>query len=173
MWGEVRDAAPKKREQMARYKAMLTPNALSRADLANGRQLFSKTCQQCHMLFGTGGKIGPDLTGTNRANLDYLLANIVDPSAEVAKDYRISIVTTNDGRVLTGMIVERAGNRFTLQTATERIILTQDDVEAVRDSPLSMMPEGQLDALTREQIRDLIAYVAGNKQVDLPASQGP
>src|SRR5262249_24880385 len=62
VWGAVRDTSPHKKEQLARYKALLTPNALSRADLANGRLLFRKTCQQCHVLYGEGDKIGPDLT---------------------------------------------------------------------------------------------------------------
>src|SRR6185369_11355973 len=93
---------------------------------------------------------------------------LIDPSAEVAKDYRISIVTTNDGRVLTGTIVERGGNRITLQTATQPIVLANDEIESTRDSPLSLMPEGQLDQMTREQVRDLIAYLSGNAQVRLP-----
>ena len=60
-----------------------------------------------------------------------------------------------DGRLLTGMIVERTANRLTLQTATQRIDLAKEDVEEIRDSPLSMMPEGQLDPLTREQLREI------------------
>jgi putative heme-binding domain-containing protein len=163
-WGEVRDTAPQKKEQIAKYKKMLSASFLSRADLDNGRALFAKTCQQCHQLHGEGGKIGPDLTGANRANLDYLLTNLVDPSAEVANDYRISIITTRDGRVLTGMIIARAGNRITLQTPTQQIVLTNDEIEETRASPQSMMPEGILDALTRDQVRDLIAYVAGRAQ---------
>jgi putative membrane-bound dehydrogenase-like protein len=168
VWGEIRDASPQKKEQISRIKALLTPGALGRADLRNGRLLFTKMCQQCHTLYGEGTKIGPDLTGSNRANLDYLLSNIIDPSAEVAKDYRLSIVTTTDGRLLTGMIVERTENRITLQTATQRLVVAKDEVEEMRDSPLSMMPEGQLDTLTRDQVRDLIAYLAANKQVELP-----
>jgi putative heme-binding domain-containing protein len=169
VWGEVRDTSPDKREQLTRYKKLLTPGFLERADLRNGRLLFTKTCQQCHTLYGEGGKIGPDLTGSNRANLDYLLSNILDPSAEVAQDYRMSVVTTKTGRTLTGMIVERTPNRLALQTATERLVLAREEVEGVKDSPLSMMPEGQLDPLSKEQVRDLIAYLAGKAQVPLPA----
>jgi putative heme-binding domain-containing protein len=168
VWGEVRDTTQDKQKQLERYKALLTPTYLRRANLSNGRLVYSKTCQQCHMLYGEGGKIGPDLTGSNRGNLDYLLSNILDPSAEVAQDYRMSVVTTKTGRVLTGMVVERTPQRLTLQTATERLVLATEDVEQVQDSPQSMMPEGQLDALTREQVRDLMAYLAGKRQVALP-----
>ena len=57
-------------------------------DLSLGRALFVKTCAQCHTLYGTGGKVGPDITGSNRPNLDYLLENILDPSAVIPNDYK-------------------------------------------------------------------------------------
>jgi putative membrane-bound dehydrogenase-like protein len=169
VWGEVRDTAPEKQKQIARYKSLLTPGFLKKADIRNGRLIFSRTCQQCHRLYGEGNSIGPDLTGSNRANLDYLLSNLVDPSAEVAQDYRMSTVTTLRGRVLTGIVVERSATRVIVQTATERIVLSRKDIETIKDSPLSMMPEGILESLTREQVRDLIAYLAAKTQVPLPA----
>jgi putative heme-binding domain-containing protein len=71
----------------------------------------------------------------------------------------MSVVRTKDERTLTGIIVERTPARITVQTDKERIDLSPDDVENVKDSPNSIMPEGQLDALTREQVRDLFAYL--------------
>ena len=172
VWGEVRQSAPQKLQQLAKYKADLTENNLKNADLSNGRLMFSKSCQTCHKLYGEGGTIGPDLTGTNRSNLDYLLSNIIDPSAEVAKDYRMSIVETQNGRKVTGIIVERTPARLIIQTATERITISAEDVESVKDSDISIMPEGQLDALTKRQVRDLIGYLAGKRQVEMPESVG-
>ena len=93
---------------MADYQATGRAAAGPPADVNLGRAVFAKTCQQCHTLFGTGGKVGPDLTGSNRANLDYLLSNIVDPSAVLAKEYTPSIIQTEDGRIVTG-IVKAAG----------------------------------------------------------------
>jgi putative heme-binding domain-containing protein len=163
VWGDVRERAPEKQEQIARYKKLLTPSFMNKADLANGKLIYSKTCQQCHLLHGEGGKIGPDLTGSNRGNLDYLLANMVDPSAEIGRDYRMSLVETKDGRVLTGIFIERTPNRMILQTATDQHILAPGEVDSLTDSSLSMMPEGQLEMLTREQVRDLIAYLGSPK----------
>jgi len=163
VWGEVRESSDEKRQQLESYKKLLSPGFLKRADFENGRAIYQKTCQQCHKLYGEGGAVGPDLTGSNRSNLDYLLANLVDPSSEVAQDYRMSTLETTDGRVVTG-IVERGPNRVIIQTATDRIILPADEVETVMDSPLSIMPEGQLATLTKEQVRDLIAYLAEDKQ---------
>jgi len=169
VWGDVRETSPKKQENMARYKALLTTSFLNRADLSNGRAIYQKTCQNCHRLYGEGGKIGPDLTGSNRGNLEYLLSNIVDPSSEIAQDYRMSVLTTSDGRVITGMVVERTPNRLTIQTATDPVVLSPDDIEEISISPLSMMPEGQLEPMTKEQVRDLIAYLSSKSQVALPA----
>jgi putative heme-binding domain-containing protein len=135
--------------------------------------VFSKTCQQCHRLYGEGGTIGPDLTGSNRSDLDYLLGNIIDPSAEVGRDYRMSVVQTTAGRVVTGIVVERSPARVAVQTATEKVVLPAEDVESVKDSALSIMPDNQLDALTKEQVRDLIAYLRANRQVPLPGGKGP
>jgi|SRR5579883_298792 len=168
VWGEVRATAADKQKQMAKYKSQLTPATLKNANLANGRLVFTKTCQQCHKLFGEGGTIGPDLTGSNRSDIDYLLSNIIDPSAEVGRDFRMSVVRTADARTITGIVTERTPARLVIQTATEKTIVAADDVESVKDSPLSIMPEGQLDKLSKEQIRDLIAYLGGKKQVELP-----
>lgn len=168
VWGEVRQSGPQKQDQLTRYRKQLTANYLKGADLRNGRLIYSKSCQQCHKLYGEGGTIGPDLTGSNRSDLDYLLSNLIDPSAEVGRDFRMSAVTMQDGRKLTGIVVERTPVRLILQTATERIVLSGDDVESVKDSALSIMPEGQLEALAKEQVRDLIAYLIAKSQVALP-----
>ena len=77
---------------------------MKRADLSQGRALFKKTCATCHRLFGEGEQVGPDITGSNRANLDYLLENVVDPSAVLGKDYRMSVLALADGRVISGLV---------------------------------------------------------------------
>src|SRR4029434_640416 len=153
---------------IARYKSQLTPAALKSANASNGRAVFAKSCQQCHKLFGEGGTLAPHLTASSRSDLDYLLSNLIDPSAEVGRDFRMSVVRTADARVITGIVTERTAARIVIQTATDKQIVAIEDVESVKDSPLSIMPEGQLDALTREQGRDLIAYLGGKRQVPLP-----
>lgn len=168
VWGDVRSSSPQKQEQIAKFKDLLTPAYLSRGDLANGRLLFNKTCQQCHILFGEGGKVGPDLTGSNRANLDYVLSNILDPSAEISQDFRMSIIETDNGRIITGLVVEKSPTRLIVQTATDRITLPADKIAEISLSPVSIMPEGQLENLTKEQVRDLVAYLRAKAQVALP-----
>lgn len=171
VWGEVRETAADKQKLMAQYKARLSPASMKLANPSRGRAVFAKTCQQCHKLFGEGGAIGPDLTGTNRENLDYLLSNVIDPSAEVGRDFRMSVVRTADARVVTGIVTQRSATRLVIQTATDKVTLPAEDVESVKDSPLSIMPEGQLDKLTREEVRDLLAYLGSKGQVPLPSKK--
>jgi putative heme-binding domain-containing protein len=159
VWGEIRETATDKRQTIARYQQLLTPSYLRTANLENGKAIFANTCQQCHKLRGEGGSIGPDLTGSNRSNLEYLLTNLVDPSAEVSRDYRMSIIRTVDERVITGIVVERSPTRVVVQTATHRLTLSTEDVASVNDSTVSMMPAGLLDNLTQDHLRDLIAYL--------------
>ena len=167
VWGEVKETSQNKEALIAKYKAILTAKRLADADLSSGRLIYQQTCAKCHRLFDDGERIGPELTGSNRANLDYILENVLDPNAAIGKDYQLTNVTTADGRVLTGIIIERSTSTLTLQTANERVLLARDDIEEIVESEVSMMPEGQLDTLTKEQIRDLVAYLASPGQVPL------
>lgn len=160
VWGTIRPAGADKTSEMAKYKSMLTPDELQTADVANGRLVFNRICAACHKLNDDGADIGPDLTGSNRDNLDYVLENVLDPSAIVGRDYKLTIVATKDGRVMSGIIRERIERALVLQTANERITLSVDDIEELKESPVSMMPEGIFDKLTREEVRDLVGYLA-------------
>ena len=167
-WGELRDSPSDKTQLITRWKTRLTPAALARADLSQGRVVFNTACAACHTLYGEGGKVGPDLTGGGRDNLDYLLENILDPSAVVTADFRMSIVELKDGRVLNGLIAAKTERTLTLKTMTETLTVERGDVAGLRDSALSLMPEGLLEALPPEQARDLIAYLMHQSPVPLP-----
>jgi putative heme-binding domain-containing protein len=108
------------------------------------------------------------LTGSGRANLDYILQNVVTPSAVVAAGYRVSVIATSDGRVLTGIVRDESAQVLSIQTAKERLRLQKNDVEQVKVSSVSLMPANLLKDLSDQQIRDLLAYLASPRQVDLP-----
>jgi putative heme-binding domain-containing protein len=168
VWGELRDSPQDKAETMDHLKQTLTADYNSPANVRQGRALFQSTCAKCHKLFGAGENIGPDLTGSDRRNLDYLLSNVVDPSAVVNKDYRMTVVHHADGRVLNGIIVSQDDARIVLQTADEKMTILRDDVDEIVPTTLSAMPDGILQPLSDTQIRDLIAYLMGAGQVELP-----
>jgi len=123
------------------------------------------------VLFDAGKRIGPELTGSQRTNLDYVLDNVLDPSAAVARDYQMTQLVLADGRLLTGIVVEENDQTLTLQAPTERMTFAKADIEERQRSPLSMMPEGLLNSLSADDARDLVAYLASPQQVPLPAAQ--
>ena len=159
VWGEIKPASANRNVQIAKYKAMLSPDMLKTADENRGRVLFTKNCATCHKLFGEGQVVGPELTGSQRANLDYLLENVVDPSAAVANEYKMTAFYLFDGRLVTGIIRKDSPNGVTVRTVNEELFLPIADIETRKPTPNSVMPEGLLDAMKPDEIRDLIAYL--------------
>jgi putative heme-binding domain-containing protein len=172
VWGSIRPPSAEKATLLVKYKAMVPADALKKADRKHGRLLFARTCASCHTLFGDGGKIGPDLTGSQRANPEYLLTKLLDPSAVVARDYQMTVLTTKSGRTISGLIKEETDKTLTMQTQNEVVRLPKSDIEERQRSPQSMMPDGLLTPLSPAELRDLIAYVSGNGQVPLPPEPG-
>jgi putative heme-binding domain-containing protein len=172
LWGLVRETAADKARLIADYKKRLTPESLARGDRSAGRLLYQQTCANCHKLFDSGGAIGPDITGSQRQNLDYLLENLVDPSGAVVRDYQMQIIETKGGRVITGLVVAESKSAVTIQTVNEKVVVPADEIEDRVTSPVSMMPDGMLQKLSSEQVRDLVAYVTGTNQVPLKDQAG-
>jgi putative membrane-bound dehydrogenase-like protein len=173
VWGVIRAPAQDKTAVLSRYLSMVPPDALKKADRGHGRQVFTRTCATCHTVFGEGGKIGPDLTGAQRTNPEYVLSKVLDPSAVVSRDYQVTMITTAAGRTLNGIIKEEDDKTVTLQTQNEVVRIAKADIEERQRSLLSMMPEGQLAQMSDADVRDLMAYLAGADQVALPAAPAP
>ena len=172
MWGVSRSSPAEKLAEIAKYKKMLETKGGRPENLPRGRALYQRTCGQCHKLYGEGGEIGPDITGSDRRNLDYLLTNIIDPNAEIPNDYRTTILHTNDKRILVGVILRDEGQSVTIATPAEVVTLAKRDVAAVEPQGFSMMPEGLVLALKEDELRDLVAYLRGSRQVPLPEESG-
>ena len=165
VWGTVAETDGERRRAIDGLKRKLVSrdNAVAAAvDRAAGKVLFTKTCAQCHKLFGEGGDVGPELTGSNRKDLDYLLTNILDPSAVMAKDYRPTVLLIADGRVVTGLIRSETDAAITLATADGDATVPVADVVERTESETSMMPDGLLTPLSTEQVRDLVGYLRGD-----------
>ena len=168
VWGVSRSTPAAKLKEIAKYKKFLEAKVNRPVDLPRGRALFQRTCGQCHKLYGEGGEIGPDITGSNRNNLDYLLTNMLDPNAEIPNDYRTTILRTKDNRVLVGVIRRSEGQSVTIATPAEVVTVAKRDVAGIDPQNFSMMPEGLVLALKEDELRDLIAYLRGSRQVPLP-----
>jgi putative heme-binding domain-containing protein len=168
VWGTLRPASQEKAALTVKYKKLLTADALRQANLSHGRLVYAKNCASCHKLFGEGGAIGPELTGSQRANLDYVLDNVLDPSAIVPREYRASVLRLVDGRVVQGVVTEETPQIVVVQTPNETLRLPTGDIAGRKESGLSMMPEGLFERLSGEEIRDLVGYLASPQQVPLP-----
>jgi putative membrane-bound dehydrogenase-like protein len=159
LWGRTRATPAEKLQQIERIARLLQDG--SPADPAAGRALFDKTCAKCHVLFGEGKKVGPDLTGYERGNLDFLLLAVVDPSAAIREEFTIYQVVTVDGLILTGFLRQVAEKTITIESADKGpIVIPKEDIDAGPIAmAVSMMPDKLLDDYTDQQLRDLFAYL--------------
>ena len=157
-WGKVEQETPA--DKRARIHGINVSMRLAPGDLARGHELFKKTCATCHTLFGEGNKVGPELTGADRKNNEFLLSNIIDPSAVIRKEFFQYTAVLKDGRVLSGLIAESTPATVTLLDAkNQRTVIPQSDIEELSRSPASLMPERILDPLDAQEIRDLMSYL--------------
>ncbi len=165
VWGEVRDTPDALKTEIANWKTLLTPEVIASADPAKGKVTFSALCGACHKLYGEGGAIGPDLTGSDRHNLDYLLGNIVNPNEVVPADYLLTVFTLKDGRVVSGVVPEQNERTITVQTPVERLTIPADTITKRESMPVSLMPEGLLKTMDEAMVKDLIAYLMSQNPV--------
>jgi putative heme-binding domain-containing protein len=156
-WGRLSRSSEEKERQVAQVREFL---AAGKGDAQQGREIFQRSCATCHTLNGEGAKIGPDLTGYERDNLDFILPAIVDPSLAIREEYTAFNVETKDGQTITGFIVEQTPSAVTLTDVSgKRLVLPRRDIENLQASALSLMPEGLLDPLQPQEVRDLFAYL--------------
>jgi len=166
VWGEIRDTPEAMKSEIANWKALLTPEAIAQADPAKGKTQFAALCGACHKLYGEGGAIGPELTGGDRHNLDYLLGNIVNPNEVVPADYLLTVFTLNDGRVVSGVIPEHNERSVTVQTPVERLVIPADTIAKRESLPVSLMPEGLLKTMDEATVKHLVAYLMSRGPVE-------
>lgn len=172
VWGAIRSTPAEIQAEIVRLKKTLSADTLSKADLSHGRELFHKTCAKCHKLFDAGGEIGPNITGSNRANLDYILGNILDPNSLVGRDYQMTIFELESGRIVSGLIKEENATAVVVQTANDKVVIPKEEIDQRTSSTKSIMPEGQLKPMSATDVRDLVAYLGTPTQVPLPG-EGP
>ncbi len=169
VYGALPVVGAEREHLIKKYKKLCKPSAVAAADASRGRAVFQKTCAACHVLYGEGGNVGPELTGANRANLDYILLNSVYPSLDVPYAYRTVSVLTVDGRVVNGVLAEEDDTKIVLRTPEQpRVVIAKDDIDFRKISRQSMMPDGQLDAMKPQEVIDLVKYLRTTEQVELP-----
>ncbi|MGI9471480.1 MAG: c-type cytochrome, partial [Rubripirellula sp.] len=133
------------------------------ASFEQGRSLyFAANCGKCHRYNGLGGNIGPDLTSIpNKFDLNYVIDHIINPSKVISDQYQSSVVLTDSGRTIAGLVSEAEGKVIIYPAAVnaEPVELQRNQVEAIQPSSVSQMPKGLVDGLNAEELRDLLAYL--------------
>jgi putative heme-binding domain-containing protein len=147
---------------------------LSSGDPLRGREVFRRVCAQCHRLFGEGQDVGPDLTLNGRGSLDQLVSNVFDPSLVIGTAYQARTVLTTDGRILTGLLVEDSPQRVVLKLQGGKLeTIPRDEIDQLRTSELSLMPEGLEKQLAPQEIADLFALLLLERPPAPPAAGQP
>jgi putative heme-binding domain-containing protein len=158
IWGAIRTERNEQREVVV--KEMRSFLEQSPGDPHRGSLVFAKVCGQCHKIYGEGHEVGPDITGNGRGSFEQLLSNVFDPSLVIGEAYQARTVITLDGRVLSGLPAEDSEQRIVLKMQggkTETI--AREDVDQMKISKLSLMPEGLESQLKPHEIADLFAFL--------------
>ena len=140
-------------------KNIILANNITPIDLANGRKQFVQSCSGCHKLFGQGGEVGPDLTGSGRSDLSYILENILDPNALVTREYQWVTLHMKDDRMLSGMIRNETDKTIRLKTVSDELIVSRKIIRRIVTATRSMMPEGLLATMKDEEVIALVRYL--------------
>jgi putative heme-binding domain-containing protein len=164
-WGDVKGATTAEMQQQIERLTGVVNSGTGSPYI--GKKLFTLRCGTCHTLHATGGTVGPDLTPFKRDDAPHLLLHIINPSAEIREGYENQIIQTADGRTLTGIVVEKDTSVVVLRTADgQRVILPRDEIEVMRASGVSLMPDGLLQGLSDQEVRDLFAYLRSSQPLN-------
>jgi putative heme-binding domain-containing protein len=148
---------------------MATGYAKAAPSAENGAAFFRKACVNCHRLGGEGGTIGPQLDGVGERGIDRLLEDILDPNRNVDEAFRMTTVTTADGRVVSGLKLRDEGADLVLADTTgQEVRIAAADIDETVISPLSPMPSNVVDQIGEENLPHLLRYLIESRSGKQP-----
>jgi putative heme-binding domain-containing protein len=155
---------PEERKQvLQRYRQALT----QKGDTGRGREVFRQNCATCHQVAGVGTTVGPDISDTRTKTPEMLLQDILNPNAAIDANYVNYIVTTKSGKEITGIIAAETASSITLRRAENQTdTVLRQDVDEIRSTGASLMPEGLEKTITHEQMADLISFLKNWRYLD-------
>ena len=141
----------------ARGRALLPQPPLPRH---RGRTVFARNCQTCHQHQGQGHRVGPDLSGIAGRAPDQLLADILDPNRNVEPDYIVLAAASRRGQVYSGLLAEETATTVKLRRAEGvEDVLLRSEIDELRSTGQSLMPEGLEQNINPQEMADLIAFL--------------
>jgi putative heme-binding domain-containing protein len=152
---------------------------LTGRDFENGRRMFTATaCFRCHRFAGDGGIVGPELTAVGRRyNARTLLESLIEPSKVISDQYEATVFVLDTGKQVVGRVVNLNAERLMV---SENMLdpgkltsVNREEIEEMTVSRTSMMPNGLLNNLSRDEVLDLVAYLQSGGDPDASVFQGP
>jgi putative membrane-bound dehydrogenase-like protein len=159
VWGRVASSPVGLRQEIQRLTTIYREAPLWAFDAAAGQKHFQKLCATCHALEQANTEIAPKLQGTGAKGIEYAIENVIDPNAVIGRDYQARVVRTDDGQVITGLVVEETPSAIQLRTPTDTVTIDRDAIEELRISENSFMPMGLLETLDDRQRIELFKYL--------------
>ena len=165
----LKDRRPRTEWTLADLQADVAAMEKGRS-FVHGRELFrAASCISCHKMGDAGNAFGPELTKLDAAMTPVEIArHILEPSLRIDEKYRSTTLVTDDGRSITGLVVEETPTELALVenpvAKADPVRIRKNEIDERATSPVSIMPKGLLDKLTRDEVLDLIAYVAARGQ---------
>jgi len=158
-WGKLGQSSEQRQDEIANLVKAFQTAPLWAYDAGNGQALFKRSCANCHQPDDAADRIGPQLQGSGSKGIRYLVENVVDPNAVIGKDFLAQVVITKEGRVVSGLVVKPSDSAATVRTGTSTEVIARDQVEEIRVSQNSFMPEGLLSTFGDREKIELLKYL--------------
>ncbi|MGH7172443.1 MAG: PVC-type heme-binding CxxCH protein, partial [Gemmataceae bacterium] len=155
---------PEERKQvLERYRQALA----KKGDPGRGREVFRQNCATCHQVAGVGTRVGPDISDTRTKTPEMLLQDILNPNAAIDANYVNYIVVTKSGKEMTGILAAESASSITLRRAEAQTdLVLRQDIDELRSTGISLMPEGLEKTITVEQMAELISFLKNWRYLD-------
>ena len=169
VWGKLRSTEDTNRKQVVSNTLKLLGSGKA-GDPVSGEAHFKRICSQCHKLHGQGMEVGPDITANGRGSFEQLVSNVMDPSLVIGQAFTSKTVLTTDGRVLAGLVAAEDPKRLTLKVQGGKLVELdrEEDIEQIKVSDKSLMPDGLEQQMNEQELLDLFAYLSLAKPLSAP-----
>jgi putative heme-binding domain-containing protein len=159
-WGRILQSPVEKQARIDKLEKTFNEAPLWAYDSGAGQQHFQKVCASCHRIGNEGVRLGPELTGTGKNGIRYILENIIDPDAVIGADFQMTTVKTKAGDVLSGLLASESPSAITLRMTTGETVVAKADIVKREASEKSLMPEGLLESLSDREQLELLKFLA-------------